>query len=977
MRKSLKNKILIGVPAIFIAVMLVVMVVILTILNKQNRRTADTLLKNAFNIISYTISEKEKKLLFDSSQMALLNDMGGKIKSITDNKPYFKYSIMRPTYTEVASSIYNISTSAGISQASIYDMNGNLVAFAAIKENDSILGYVHNNETIEIASLKPNEKLTHESWIRQDRLPSDIKYHFGQAIPDKETARFEIIDNTLCIVAYVPVIGKDYNVTTEKMEPKQSGVVLTVQKLDTAFVKKVSELSSMEVNIFATDMMITGTRPEYRIFDLKRFTNTQGRQALAGQSLMLGDVDIANVSYFQAALPIYSDSKCIAAIVALYSKAVAKTNTVQMIKLLSMVYFAGIMLIVPITILLVVRWIITPIKRIAFMMQEMAHSKDFTQTLDIRSRDEIGDLVFSFNQMAEDLQKTTTSRDNLNQEIAERKKAENELKRLLSLHSTTLESTADGILVVDVNGHVVSYNQKFLKLWRISNSLVESRDDDKLLEYVLNQLKAPDDFLTEVKRLYSCPYESSHDILEFKDGRVYERISQPQKLGDNIIGRVWSFRDITENKKAQQIIKENESRLQTILDLVLTGLLLIDARTHKIIDVNPAAVEMIGAPKDEIVGKVCHEYVCPEELGKCPITNLGNTVDRSERMLIKADGTKIEILKSVVPTKINGQEYLIESFIDISQRKQAEQELKELNQNLEKELYEHKKTQKKLIEASRRAGMAEVATDVLHNVGNVLNSVNVSVNCIRDKIATSKAQSLKTVAAMIKEHTDDLSSFFTEDQKGKHIPTYLIEVAKLIQADQQEVVEQLRSLTKNVNHIKEIVKGQQIYAKTGGVQMLTDIREVIKDAIEINKEALTRHEVQLKLELSELPETWIDKQGLLQVLVNLISNSQYALSQSDRQEKLLTIRCHKQEDRLWIEIVDNGIGIPKENLVKIFHHGFTTKKDGHGFGLHSAAVAAKEMGGSLMAHSDGLKKGATFTLELPYKATCESGGHYT
>ncbi|MFH1882496.1 MAG: ATP-binding protein, partial [Planctomycetota bacterium] len=291
---------------------------------------------------------------------------------------------------------------------------------------------------------------------------------------------------------------------------------------------------------------------------------------------------------------------------------------------------------------------------------------------------------------------------------------------------------------------------------------------------------------------------------------------------------------------------------------------------------------------------------------------------------------------------------------DISKRKQAEAKLKAV--------------QEKLIDTAHRAGMSEVAVDVLHNVGNVLNSINVSTTVIREKVTSSEVANLEKVASMINEHTDDLGTFLTEHPQGKHIPVYLTEVSKCLQNEQTYIIDKLKVLTENVQHIKDIVSTQQSYAKVLGVEVQTSLSKLAEDAIQINSAGLERHGTRLIREFEELGDVEIDKQRVLQVLVNLVSNAKYALSGCDKKEKLLTIRIYKHgEERFRIEVADNGVGISEDNLTKIFSHGFTTKKDGHGFGLHSSALAAKKIGGSLTVHSDGLGQGATFTLELPFK----------
>jgi len=273
---------------------------------------------------------------------------------------------------------------------------------------------------------------------------------------------------------------------------------------------------------------------------------------------------------------------------------------------------------------------------------------------------------------------------------------------------------------------------------------------------------------------------------------------------------------------------------------------------------------------------------------------------------------------------------------------------------------------KQVVESSRQAGMAEVATAVLHNVGNVLTSVNVSASFVTDAIRKSKLPGLAKAVALMSEQSSNLGHFLTVDPKGKRLPYYLEELAEHLSNEQVVMLKELSSLSKNIEHIKDIVAMQQSYARVSGVVESISAVELVDDALRMNAEALTRHGVQIIREFGEIPKVSVDKHKVLQILVNLVSNAKYALDEGNPPVKQLALRIGMNENSHFkIAVVDNGVGIPKENLARIFAHGFTTKKRGHGFGLHSGALAAKEMGGTLRVHSEGPGKGAIFTLELP------------
>ena len=478
------------------------------------------------------------------------------------------------------------------------------------------------------------------------------------------------------------------------------------------------------------------------------------------------------------------------------------------------------------------RVISAPILDLVKTARAVAREKDYSVRVTRRSEDEIGVLVEGFNEMLAQIQARDVVLQTAHSELEKRVQARTqELGNSLALIRATLESAADGILVTDDGGKATHLNKPFVTMWRIPDPIAAAKDRGRILDFIAADMKNPEDFLRKIHEIEARQTEDSFDVLEVKDGRVFERYSKPQWMDEKTAGRVWSFRDITA-------------------------------------------------------------------------------------------------------------------------RKQAEAELK--------------KAHSELMDASRRAGMAEVATGVLHNVGNVLNSVNVSANVTSDLIRKSKITQIARVAALLREHAGDLADFITKDARGRQLPSYLDQLAEHLASEQALVLKELGSLQGNIEHIKEIVSVQQSYARVSGLTETLNVVDLVEDALRMNGASLLRHAVPVFREFEpELPPVTVEKQKVLQILINLISNAKYACNETGSNDKRLTVRANHNDGRIRIAIVDNGVGIPAENLLRIFNHGFTTRKTGHGFGLHSGALAARELGGSLDVQSDGPGKGAAFTLEFP------------
>ncbi len=300
----------------------------------------------------------------------------------------------------------------------------------------------------------------------------------------------------------------------------------------------------------------------------------------------------------------------------------------------------------------------------------------------------------------------------------------------------------------------------------------------------------------------------------------------------------------------------------------------------------------------------------------------------------------------------------------------AQAELTELNHSLENRVAlrtnELEAAHAKLVEVARQAGMAEVASGVLHNVGNFLNTVNVRASLVHDKIKRSRITGFDRICQMLEEHSGDLGQFLANDERGRILPEYIRKLARHVIDERTDLIEDLEVLNRHIDHIKQLVSSQQSYAKGAVLREPSLVQDLVEDAYNINYAGLARHGITLERDLAQLPKLMLDRHKIVQILVNLVSNSIHACSASEQSDRVIRISvASPQPDVIHFQVADNGIGIPAENLTRIFTHGFTTRAEGHGFGLHSCANAAREMEGSLSVSSDGPGRGATFTLTLP------------
>jgi signal transduction histidine kinase/integral membrane sensor domain MASE1 len=289
----------------------------------------------------------------------------------------------------------------------------------------------------------------------------------------------------------------------------------------------------------------------------------------------------------------------------------------------------------------------------------------------------------------------------------------------------------------------------------------------------------------------------------------------------------------------------------------------------------------------------------------------------------------------------------------------------ELEQRVEERTRELKQAQARLVDTAREVGMSEVASNVLHNVGNVLTSAVINLETMYEAVGSSRVSRLERATALLLEHREHLADFLAPGARGSHLPEYLSAVADEMVGEQTRLLEDMDAMGRHIEHIRKIVQVQQNYARTALMPEECDLAQLIDDALRIQLAALQRHGVSVRLELSLVPRLKVDKHKVLQILVNLISNAKDALDAVPEGSRHLSVRLSAEGKLARIQVRDEGRGIAPEVREKLFVHGFTTRKDGHGFGLHTSALAAQLLGGRLMLESEGLGKGAVATLELP------------
>ncbi|MBC8003076.1 MAG: PAS domain S-box protein [Opitutaceae bacterium] len=564
-------------------------------------------------------------------------------------------------------------------------------------------------------------------------------------------------------------------------------------------------------------------------------------------------------------------------------------------------------------------------------------------------------------------QMAATNRD-LQREIIERCRIEEAWHASQALYLSLVEQLPAGVFRKDAEGRFVFVNPWYCQIKNLPADHILGRTAE---EIVISEAENPrstwrHDLAVQGTNHHRLIMETGvrfefEETYNWPDGEQQQiHIVKSPVFGPDqkIIGSQGILFDISKLKKAEAALMETSALLDSLLRNSPDYIYFKDLQS-RFVHFSDAMLKLFNlSDPAELIGHTDFDFFEDEHArgafdAEQEIIRTGQPMlDMVEREIRKS-GRKSWALTTKMPLRDNDGQITGTFGItkDITAIKETEAELERVH--------------RQLLETSRQAGMAEVATNVLHNVGNVLNSVNISCAVVADRVRKSHVSSVGKTAVLLDQHSHDLAAFLTGDPTGRKLPIYLGRLAGQLDDERAEVLQELQLLAKNIDHIKDIVAMQQNYAKVSGLTETVQVSDLVEDSLRMNEDTLANHAVEVVREYTTLPPMPVEKHKLLQIMINLIRNAKDACVDAGRKSKRIVVSVTPGPDCVRIAVFDNGVGIARENLTRIFAHGFTTKVDGHGFGLHSGALAAREMGGSLTVHSNGLGTGATFTLELP------------
>ncbi len=396
----------------------------------------------------------------------------------------------------------------------------------------------------------------------------------------------------------------------------------------------------------------------------------------------------------------------------------------------------------------------------------------------------------------------------------------------------------------------------------------------------------------------------------------------------------------------------SKNYMDSILQSMKEMLIILDTK-GTITKVNRTTTESLVYEEHELVGQSMDVFLVNEVASLPYRQNSETQLHDTEGTFLSKDGRRIPVILS--RSSFSDDEGNLQGTIciarDITGKKEAEEQLDS--------------AQKEMIKNAHNAGMADIATGTLHNVKNIITSVQTTANYVYRLLGSSKVAGYRKANAVLRNNIDRISDFVSNDPKADPLMKYYLHFEDAIVKEQETVKENVKRLLELTENITKVISAQQSYAGSCSMNEYYDLAKIVDDAITMQMGTIRSYEIKIEKEISDIQQVRVQKTKLVHIIVNLLKNARDALLDNPEDRRNVRISIESDDDSAYIKIGDNGLGIAPDNLSQIFNHGFTTKRDGHGFGLHSSASYMAEMGGKMSVESEGLGKGTTFILTFP------------
>jgi PAS domain S-box-containing protein len=582
-------------------------------------------------------------------------------------------------------------------------------------------------------------------------------------------------------------------------------------------------------------------------------------------------------------------------------------------------------------------------------------------------------------------------------EITDQKKIEIEFKKNTELLTSVLESTNNGILVVNQNGAIIAKNIRFEELWQIPEEISASDDEDKMLEHIVNQLSSPNEFLEKVKHLYQHPSTTSFDTLHFKDGRVFERYSQPLRIKNEIMGRVWSFRDVTKRTQANKKSQDSELMLTNVLNTIPSRVFWKN-KDGKYLGCNQRVVEDAGKNHhSEIIGKTdfdmpWHEQAEQYQKDDQIVMQTGKPKINYEEPQRTPNGSTIWLRTSKIPLRdAHGDIYgMLGTYEDITDWKKAQFEIQEKNRELQQrkeELttansqleamnHELKEAHSKLRDLNKHLERkVEEKTEELTCQNEELTSLNQELTASNEELTSTQQElhaHVETVDELVKQK-DEFIHMLGHDLKNPMTSIFTLLPVVEHKVDDPKIKDMVQRVVKSTKRMREIIDETLKIARLNDVGRTLNLRQinlsdVVKHSIDHNDSLLTKYHVTVQNNIDDHIQVNVDLFQFEELIANLLTN---AVKYTDEgKNAIVTVDANINNEGVQVMFSDNGIGMTKGQMDRVFDKFYTagTPREGltsSGLGLSICKQIIEKHQGRIWVESKGPGKGSTFYFTLP------------